>query len=159
VTAQIPASPCRRNDQHDAHEFEVYGRTFRCPGVTFEPAEGPKATSRFLPTVVSILKAEEDHDRMDCCDDDPRKVWVVVGAWSFRRAVLTHAAPFLAAAGTDDLPSVEGRDFLCRLDLNDPPPFEHEGGERLEWPDLRPAPPMSEVYARLGITPPEEGQS
>jgi hypothetical protein len=100
--------------------------------------------------------AEEDHDRMDCCDDDPRKVWVVVGAWSGRRAVLTHAAPFLAAAGTDDLPSLEGRDFLCRLDLNNPPPFEHEGGERLEWPDLRPAPPMSEVYARLGITPPED---
>jgi hypothetical protein len=113
-------------------------------------------TTRFLPTVVSILKAEEDHDRMDCCDDDPRKVWVVIVAWSGRRAVLTHAAPFLAAAGTDDLPSLEGRDFMCRLDLDNPPPFEHEGGERLEWPDLRLAPPMSEVYARLGITPPEE---
>lgn len=114
------------------------------------------APHSFLPSSVYILKAEEDHGRMDCCDDDPRKVWVVVGGWSYRRAVLTHAAPFLEAAGTEDLASLEGEHFMTRLDLRNPPPYEHEGGERLDWPELTLAPPMSEVYARLGITPPEE---
>jgi len=92
---------------------------------------------------------------MDCCDDDPRKVWVVVGGWSHRRAILTHAAPFLEAAGTDDVTSLEGQTFMASLDLFDPPPFVHEGGERLEWPELRLAPPMSEVYKALGIESPE----
>jgi hypothetical protein len=113
-------------------------------------------THRFLPTSLHILKAEIDHDRMDCEDDDPRKVWVVVGSWSYRRAVLTHALPFLEAAGTEDVMSLEGQVFLARLDLENPPPYQHEGGERLEWPELELAPPMSEVYARLGIAPPEE---
>jgi hypothetical protein len=27
-----PASPCRRDDQHAPHDFEVWGRVFRCPG-------------------------------------------------------------------------------------------------------------------------------
>lgn len=110
---------------------------------------------RFLHSPLRVLKAEVDHDPMDCCDDDPRKVWVVVGGWSYRRAVLTHAEPFLAAAGTDDVMSLEGKTFMASLDLLNPPPFEHEGGERLEWPELRLAPRMSEVYKTLGIEPPE----
>lgn len=114
-----------------------------------------KPGHRFLPSALHVLKAEVDHGRMDCCDDDPRKVWVVVGGWSYRRAVLTHAEPFLAAAETDDVMSLEGQTFMASLDLENPPPFEHEGGERLEWPGLRLAPPMSEVYERLGIEPPE----
>lgn len=109
---------------------------------------------RFLPSPVYILKAEEDHDRMDCEDDDPRKVWVVA-SWSLRRAVLTHAEPFLRAAGATDVMSLEGKHFMTRIDLGDPPPFEHEGGERLEWPELKLAPPMEEVYERLGIRPPQ----
>jgi hypothetical protein len=109
---------------------------------------------RYHPSPVYILKAEEDHDRMDCEDDDPRKVWVVA-SWSFRRAVLTHAEPFLRAAGTTDVMSLEGKHFMTRIDLSDPPPFEHEGGERLEWPELRLARPLAEIRAELGIEPPQ----
>lgn len=109
---------------------------------------------RFLPSPLYVLKAEEDHDPMDCCDDDPRKVWVVVGGWSYRRAVLTHARPFLEAAGTGDVSSLEGMTFMARLDLENAPPFEHESGERLEWPELKVAPPMEEVYRALGIEVP-----
>lgn len=112
------------------------------------------AEHRFLPSPLYVLKAEVDNDPMDCCDVDPRKVWVVVGGWSYRRAILTHAEPFLMAADTDDVMSLEGETFMASLDLSDPPPFEHEGGERLEWPDLHLAPPMSEVYKKLGIDPP-----
>jgi hypothetical protein len=104
----------------------------------------------YLPSPVRILKVDTDHGRMDCCDDDPRKVWVVT-QWSYRRAVLTHAAPFLEAAGTDDLASLEGRVFMTRLDLSNPPPFDHEGGERLEWPELTLARPMREICEELGI--------
>lgn len=110
----------------------------------------------FRPSPLYILKAEIDHDRMDCCDDDPRKVWVVVAGWSLRRAVLTHAAPFLTAAGTEDVTALEGMHFMSRLDLLNPPPFEHEGGERLEWPELTVAPSRAEMYERLGIEPPAE---
>jgi hypothetical protein len=113
------------------------------------------AKNRFLPSPLHILKAEIDHDPMDCCDDDPRKVWVVATGWSYRRAVLTHAEPFLVAAETEDVMSLEGKTFMASLDLFNPPPFEHEGGERLEWPDLKLAPPMSDVYRALGIENPE----
>ncbi|MFF7829760.1 hypothetical protein ACFZCM_31545 [Streptomyces rochei] len=41
MTERPPHSPCRRNDRHDAHEFEVYGRPFWCPG--FTPASSPPA--------------------------------------------------------------------------------------------------------------------
>ena len=108
---------------------------------------------RFLPSPLYVLKAEGDHDPMDCCDDDPRKVWVVT-SWSLRRAVLTHAAPFLEAAGTTDVMSMEGKHFMARIDLSDPPPFDHEGGERLEWPELKLAPSMEEVHRALGIEHP-----
>jgi hypothetical protein len=110
----------------------------------------------FLASPLYILKAEEDHDPMDSCDDDPRKVWVVVTGWSYRRAVLTHAEPFLEVAGTTNVAALEGMTFMAVLDLMDPPPFEHEGGERLDWPELRLAPSMEEVYRHLGIAPPQE---
>jgi hypothetical protein len=34
ITSDPPetASPCRRDDQHAPHDFEVWGRVFRCPG-------------------------------------------------------------------------------------------------------------------------------
>lgn len=110
---------------------------------------------RFLPSSLYILKAEEDHGPMDCCDDDSRKVWVVVGGWSYRRAVLTHAEPFLKVAGTQNLDALEGMTFMASLDLSDPPPFEHESAERLEWPELKLAPAMAEVYEHLGIELPQ----
>jgi chromosome segregation ATPase len=34
-----PFSPCRRNDDHDAHEWQCYGRPFHCPGYTPEPSQ------------------------------------------------------------------------------------------------------------------------
>jgi hypothetical protein len=52
--------------------------------------------------------------------------------------------------------SLEGLHFMARIDLSDPPPFEHEGGERLEWPDLKLARPIAEICAELGIEPPQE---
>lgn len=40
---QLAASPCGRNDRHDAHTYEVYGRPFRCPGHAGpQPDEGEK---------------------------------------------------------------------------------------------------------------------
>lgn len=110
----------------------------------------------FLPSPLHVLKAEADHGAMDCCDDDPRKVWIVIGGWSYRRAVLTHAEPFMKAAGTDDLMALEGLTFTASLDLLNPPPFEHEGGERLEWPDLKLARPLPEIREALGLEPPAE---
>lgn len=106
------------------------------------------------PCSVIFLKTEIDHAPMDCYDDDPRKVWVIVPIWSYRRAVLTHARPFLEAADTDKMSALEGKVFLASLDPSGPPPFEHESGERLEWPELRLAPPISEIQARLGVEPP-----
>jgi hypothetical protein len=88
---------------------------------------------------------------MDCCDDDARKVWVVVAAWSPRRAVLTHAEPFLHAADTTEITDLVGMLFMARVDRLSPPPYEHEGGERILWPDLRLAPSIEEVKKRLGI--------
>lgn len=103
-----------------------------------------KRVTRWHPSLVRVL-ATESSGQMDCCDDDPRKAWVVAVGWSYRRAVLTHAAPFLAAAGTDDLKAIEGVVFTARLDLSSPPPFSHEGGERLEWPELAVAPSIEEI--------------
>lgn len=105
---------------------------------------------RYYPSPITVLAIDSDGGKMDCCDDDPRHIWVVT-AWSHRRAVKTHAAPFLKAANTEDLYSLEGRMFLARIDLDNPPPFDHEGGERLEWPELTVAPSMDEVRADLGL--------
>lgn len=105
----------------------------------------------FRRSPVRVLKAEIDHSPMDCCDSDPRKVWVVAVGWTYRRAVLTHAEPFLEAAGLTDVEALEDMIFMASLDLNNPPPFEHEGGERLEWPDLVVAPSIEEIHQRLGI--------
>ncbi|MFB7711629.1 hypothetical protein [Streptomyces sp. NPDC056105] len=33
-TDRPPLSPCRRNDRHDEHVYEVYGRPFQCCGYT-----------------------------------------------------------------------------------------------------------------------------
>ncbi|MGQ5606201.1 hypothetical protein [Streptomyces sp. EKS3.2] len=41
-----PHSPCRRTDHHDAHEFEVYGRPFWCPG--YSPTPQPPADQTAL---------------------------------------------------------------------------------------------------------------
>ncbi len=41
MTERLPHSPCRRTDRHGAHEFEVYGRPFWCPGYTPAPPAPP----------------------------------------------------------------------------------------------------------------------
>ncbi|MFE6428129.1 hypothetical protein ACFVOB_22090 [Streptomyces rochei] len=43
MTERPPHSPCRRNDRHDAHEFEVYGWPFWCPG--HAPVPQPRGES------------------------------------------------------------------------------------------------------------------
>jgi hypothetical protein len=99
----------------------------------------------FGPSPVRIIAVDLDPVPLDCEDTDTAHVWVRVLGWSPRRAFLTGAAPFAAAANCDpaDLP---GRLFLARLDLNNPPSNEDTAGERLEWPELRQAPPLPEEW-------------
>ncbi|MFD4315068.1 RusA family crossover junction endodeoxyribonuclease [Streptomyces sp. NPDC058548] len=86
-------------------------------------------------TVVRVV-AVGDGTQLDCCDEDTAHVWVRVVAWSPRRAFLTGAAPFVAAAGAPAADLV-GRAFLADLDLDTVPPNDDTAGERLEWPQLR----------------------
>lgn len=109
---------------------------------------------RRFPAIVSIVHVDVRGGRMDCEDDDPYKVWVTATSWSYRRAYLTHAAPFMEAAKVSDPYALEGMHFIAKLPMT-PPDVDHEGGERLEWPELRLAPPKHEVYERLGMEPPE----
>lgn len=97
-------------------------------------------TKKWHPTVVTVIAVEEG-GRLDCCDEDTAHVWVRVIDWTPRRAFLTGAAPFVAAAGKPAAGLV-GSHFTARLDLWDPPGNEDTDGERLEWPDLRLAPPI-----------------
>ncbi|MFF5655275.1 hypothetical protein [[Kitasatospora] papulosa] len=99
-----------------------------------------------LTTVVTVL-AVGDGGPLDCCDEDTAHVWVRVTAWSPRRAFLTGAAPFAAASGT---PAAElvGVRFLADLDLDDPPGNTDTAGERLQWPNLRQAPPLPDEWKR-----------
>lgn len=110
----------------------------------------------YYPSPVYVLAVSKSEGRMDCCDDGSAKVWVVVTGWSTRRAVLTHAEPFLKASGYTDPYALEGMHFFAKMDLGDPPPFDHEGGERIEFPELEIAPPIAEIHAELGMAPPEE---
>ncbi|MFD5788658.1 RusA family crossover junction endodeoxyribonuclease [Streptomyces sp. NPDC127037] len=98
-------------------------------------------------TVVSVI-APGDSGRLDCCDEDDAHVWVRVLVWSPRRAFLTGAAPFVAAAG---VPAAEltGRRFVADLDLA-APPEDDDVAERLRWPGLRPA---STVPAQGDVVP------
>lgn len=79
--------------------------------------------------------------RIIAVDTDPAHVWVTVPAWSPRRALLTGAAPFAEAAGCAP-DALAGRRFFAELDLDNPPATQDTGGERLEWPGLRPCPPL-----------------
>jgi hypothetical protein len=105
---------------------------------------------RLFTAVVHVLHVDIRGGRMDCEDNDRNKVWVTASPWSYRRAYLTHAAPFMEAAEVSDPYALEGMSFMAKLPLT-PPPEEHEGGERLEWPELSPAPSRAEVKASLGI--------
>ncbi|GGZ72866.1 hypothetical protein ACFOOM_01255 [Streptomyces echinoruber] len=97
-------------------------------------------------TVLTII-ALGDGVPLDCCDEDTAHVWVRVTAWSPRRAFLTGAAPFVEASGR---PAAElvGVRFLADLDLDNPPGNADTAGERLEWPNLRPAPPLPSEWMR-----------
>ncbi|MFF4388517.1 RusA family crossover junction endodeoxyribonuclease [Streptomyces sp. NPDC001552] len=103
-------------------------------------------------TVVRVL-AVSSNTRMDCGEEDTAHVWVRVTAWSPRRAFLTGAAPFAAAAG---VPAAEltGRQFLADLDLDEVPVNGGPVGERLEWPGLVVAPKIPEQWG-MGAAPPE----
>lgn len=59
TTDQPPLSPCRRNDRHDAHVYEVYGRPFQCPGYT--PAEQQRTDAKLLAELapLAVILAEK----------------------------------------------------------------------------------------------------
>ncbi|MFI1767500.1 hypothetical protein ACH41H_36385 [Streptomyces sp. NPDC020800] len=87
-----------------------------------------------------------DGTPMDCEDDDTAHVWVKVPGWTPRRAFLTGAQPFAEAAACEPA-DLAGRVFLARLDPDQPPGINDTVGERLEWPELRPAPPLPDGWA------------
>lgn len=100
-------------------------------------------------TIISIVAVELNFGQMDCCDDDTAHVWVSVSGWSPRRAFLTGAAPFAAAA--ECTPSeLMGRYFTAELDLDNQPGNEDTAGERLEWPALAECPPLPPEWATFG---------
>ncbi|MEU0332195.1 hypothetical protein [Streptomyces sp. NPDC006193] len=99
-----------------------------------------------------VIAVDLDGVPMDCEDDDTAHVWVRVLGWSPRRAFLTGAAPFAAAARCQPA-DLTGRVFLARLDLNNPPSNDDTAGERLEWPDLCEAPPLPREWTRPHGTP------
>ncbi|WP_228994762.1 RusA family crossover junction endodeoxyribonuclease [Streptomyces sp. DH8] len=88
-------------------------------------------------TAVRVLAAA-DCGRADCCGA-PAHAWVRVEAWSPKRAFLTDAVPFAAAAGVPP-GELAGRAFMAELDVATPPGNTDTGGERLEWPGLQIAP-------------------
>lgn len=97
------------------------------------------------PSPLRVIAVDLDGVPMDCEDTDTAHVWVRVLAWSPRRAYLTGAAPFAAAAGCDPA-DLTGRVFLARLNLDAPPSTDDTAGERLEWPGLREAPPLPKEW-------------
>lgn len=108
--------------------------------------------SRTAPTVVRVVAIEDNHGKLDCCDEETAHVWVRVLTWSGRRAYLTGASPFMEAAGSavPDLYSLQGERFYADLPV-EPPPAQPEPGERLEWPSLKLRPPIDEVKRSLGM--------
>ncbi|MFE7395162.1 hypothetical protein [Streptomyces sp. NPDC057557] len=98
---------------------------------------------RTQPAIVSVV-AVETGGKLDCCDTDTAHVWVTVTNWSPRRAYLTGAAPFTAAAGCAPA-SLTGRMFTTTVPLS-PPGDTDTNGERLEWPELEECPPLPEGW-------------
>jgi len=109
----------------------------RCPCGCTCAQETPTA----LTTVVRVLSVDVKAGPLDCEDDDTTHVWVVVTAWSPRRAFLTGAQQFAAAA---DCPPADlaGRRFFAELDLYKPPGNDDTTAERLEFPGLRRCRPL-----------------
>jgi hypothetical protein len=103
----------------------------------------------YLPSPVRIIAVSLDGTPLDCEDDDTAHVWVKVPGWTMRRAFLTGARPFAEAAGCEPA-DLAGRLFLARLDLDHPPGNDDTTGERLEWPELRPAPPLPDDFRTVG---------
>lgn len=104
-------------------------------------------THPYGPTVLRVIAVGLDGAPMDCEDTDTAHVWIRVIGWSPRRAFLTGAAPFAAAAQCEPA-DLTGRTFIARLDLDNPPSNDDTAGERLEWPDLREAPPLPKEWQR-----------
>lgn len=105
-------------------------------------------TRTALTTPVRVLSVDFRAGQLDCCDDDTAHVWVVVTAWSPRRAFLTGAAPFAAAANCPPA-DLAGRRFFAELDLYNPPGNEDTTAERLEFPGLRLSPPLPAKWQRF----------
>lgn len=86
-------SPCRRNDRHDAHEFEVYGRPFWCPGYApTGPACGNnpnhpltdgdrQAVENFRARLTLQAAAKPYIDRAVWVDGDPLMEVIAVTLW------------------------------------------------------------------------------
>lgn len=104
-------------------------------------------THRFGLSPLRVIAVDLEGVPLDCEDDDTAHVWVRVIGWSPRRAFLTGARPFAQAADCDPA-ELAGRVFLARLDLDAIPSNDDTAGERLEWPELREAPPLPEEWTR-----------
>ena len=112
--------------------------------------------SRTGRALIRIVAVEENHGRLDCCDEEAAHVWASVVTWNARRAYLTGASPFLNAlreeSGTENTPvDLLNTHFIAELPL-DPPDDEPGAGEWLEWPGLKLAPSREETRKRLGIS-------
>lgn len=116
----------------------------RCPCGCTCAQETPTA----LTTPVRVLSVDVKAGQLDCCDDDTAHVWVVVTAWSPRRAFLTGAAPFAAAANCPPA-DLAGRRFFAELDLYNPPGNEDTTAERLEFPGLRLCQPLPPKWQQV----------
>lgn len=99
------------------------------------------------PTVLRVIAVSLDPMPLDCEDTDTAHVWVKVPGWTPRRAFLTGAAPFAAAAQCEPA-DLTGRIFIARLNLDAVPGNDDTAGERLEWPELRLAPPIPDEWKR-----------
>lgn len=97
------------------------------------------------PSVLRVIAVSTDGAPMDCEDDETAHVWVKVPGWTPRRAFCTGASPFATTAQCDPEDLI-GRVFTARIDLDAVPGNDDTAGERLEWPDLRLAPPIPDEW-------------
>lgn len=99
-------------------------------------------TAPVTPSPIDMSRAVIEHALVNYgYSADTAHVWVSVPGWSPRRAFLTGAQPFAAAAGCAP-EELAGRMFFADLDLYNPPGNDDTSGERLDFPGLRECPPL-----------------
>ncbi|XUL90007.1 hypothetical protein ACQ86D_28000 [Streptomyces galilaeus] len=103
-------------------------------------------------TAVLSIVAVETGGKLDCCDTDTVHVWVIVSAWSPRRAYLTGARPFLNTVGC--APHDLVHEYFTATVPVEPPEDIATAGERLEWQQLEVCPPLPPELAELAPPPP-----